>query len=77
MPIGPGKYDDLCTDVRERSKAHFAAVIIVGGELGSGFAVQGDMATQLALPDMLEKMARDIRQDIAAFMANPTEQDAS
>jgi hypothetical protein len=37
---GPGVYDDLCTAVRERAEAVFAAVVVIGGNRGSGFAVQ-------------------------------------
>jgi hypothetical protein len=64
MPIGPGKYDALCTDVRERSQAQGAIVIILNGEHGSGFAVQADAAATLALPRLLENLARQIRADL-------------
>ncbi len=40
MPIGKGKYDDLCTYVREKSKANAALVIVLGGEHGPGFSMQ-------------------------------------
>jgi len=40
MPDGPGKYDDLCTLVRERAGADGAIVIVFGGTLGSGVSVQ-------------------------------------
>lgn len=65
MALGEGKYDDLCTLVRERAKAHGAIVLVLGGEHGSGFSVQADLATQVALPDLLETMASMIRADIA------------
>jgi hypothetical protein len=64
MALGPGKYDAICTEVRERTKAQGAIVIIFHGEHGSGFEVQADLATQLALPDILEAMARQMRADI-------------
>jgi hypothetical protein len=58
----PGKYDDLCTYVREQSNAAAAVVIIVGGNQGHGFSVQAfaDMSSQL--PDMLEDIARRMRK---------------
>jgi hypothetical protein len=64
MALGAGKYNDLCTHVREQSDARVAIVIIVGGNKGSGFSCQGDDATVLLkVPDMLEEMARLIRAD--------------
>lgn len=38
MALGPGKYDDLCTYVREKAKAEGAIVIVYGGERGQGFS---------------------------------------
>jgi hypothetical protein len=39
-------------------------LIVIGGDKGNGFDVQADFATTLALPDMLEYMAREIRADM-------------
>lgn len=65
MPIGPGKYDDLCTLVRERAgmaaKGGGVIVIVMGGNRGSGFSCQADLATTLALPELLESVAAQIR----------------
>lgn len=61
---GPGKYDDLCTHVREAAKAQGAVVIIINGEHGQGFSVQGDIATLLHLPDMLDQVSAQIRRDL-------------
>jgi hypothetical protein len=62
MAFGPGKYDDLCTLVRERAKAHGAIVIVIGGEHGYGFSCQADLRTTLKLPEMLEDIAKQIRE---------------
>lgn len=62
--IGAGKYDDLCTYVRETAKADAAMVVVLGGDKGPGFSVQADPVWLLALPDMLEHMARQIRTDM-------------
>lgn len=43
MPLGPGKYDDVCTYVREETEASAAIVIVVGGKHGPGFSVQSDI----------------------------------
>lgn len=42
MPLGPGKYDDMCTMVREATGAQAVVVVIVGGSRGDGFSVQAE-----------------------------------
>ena len=61
MPLGPGKYDDLCTYVMEQAKAQGAIVIVFGGTQGSGFAVQATLGTHLTIPDLLETIAAEMR----------------
>jgi len=63
MALGPGKYDELCTLARERAKALAAVVIIIDGEHGSGFSVQGPAALTLDLPCILRLLADDIEKD--------------
>lgn len=60
---GPGKYDNLCTDVRERSGAVGAVVVIVGGQHGHGFSVQAPPELLASLPQMLEMVAKQMRAD--------------
>ncbi len=64
MPIGPGKYDDLCTLVREKAHAGGVLLIIFGGDKGDSFSVQADLITTLRVPDILEETARSIRKDL-------------
>lgn len=66
MAIGPGKYDDLCTLVREQAKARGVIVIVFEGDRGSGFGCQTDAPTLVHLPDILESIARQIRADTNA-----------
>lgn len=62
---GPGKYNDLCTYVREQSDAEMAVVIVVRGNKGNGFDVQTvDTEHLRALPGVLMEMALGIRQEI-------------
>ena len=64
MALGPGKYDDLCTYVREQADAEVAIVIVSRGNKGSGFSMQSrnqNMTTDL--PYILESMAAQIRKD--------------
>ncbi len=66
--IGPGKYDELATLVREKAKAAAVVVIVVGGSKGSGFSVQalGAVAADvtLRLASMLRIVAEQIEQDM-------------
>jgi hypothetical protein len=68
MPIGPGKYDDVCTLVRERVGiggdvlSGGVIVIVFGGDKGNGFSCQADAITTLKLPDILENVARQMRE---------------
>lgn len=63
---GNGKYDDLCTYVREQAQASAAFVIVVGGNKGSGFSVQTSLPIEmlLRLPDLLEDLAKRVRLDV-------------
>jgi hypothetical protein len=64
MTIGPGKYDDLCTTVREELEADGVILIVLGGIRGHGFSCQTDLNTMARIPDLLENMARQIRKDV-------------
>lgn len=67
MAEGPGKYDVLCTLVRDLSEARAALVIVLDGNKGSGFSVQvTDPFIFAGLADLLEETARQIRKDQAA-----------
>jgi hypothetical protein len=65
MALGPGKYDDLCTHVRETAKAEGALVIVVNGSNGSGFSCQAGLVTTAKLPTMLRIIADQIEADIS------------
>lgn len=64
MSIGPGRYDDLCTMVREQAKADATVIIVLNGKRGSGFSCQANLQAMADLPDILESMARQIRRDL-------------
>jgi hypothetical protein len=66
--FGPGKYDDICTLVRERVGITDATgggviVIVLGGNKGNGFACQADAMTTLALPALLEHVVHQMRAE--------------
>lgn len=60
MPLGPGKYDPLCTHVREQAGAAGAIVIVLNGVYGSGFSVQSTMDITAELSLMLREIADQI-----------------
>jgi hypothetical protein len=64
MPIGPGKYDNICTDARKQADADSVVLIVHNGILGSGFSVQtADPAFASNLPRLLRVMADEIERD--------------
>jgi hypothetical protein len=66
MPLGGGKYDDVCTIVSERvgitQHGGGVVVIVLGGNKGNGFSCQADLRTTMLLPDLLENIAKQIRE---------------
>ena len=64
MTIGPGKYDDLCSSVREHAGAAGAVLLVIGGSRGSGLSVQASAGVQMLLPELLEELAQTIRADL-------------
>ena len=61
--IGPGKYDDIATVARHITQAKGLVLIILGGAEGHGFSVQCDTATLMELPELLEQVASQLRED--------------
>ena len=61
--LGPGRYDDLCTHVREQAEAEGAIVILINGKHGPGFSCQGTLLALLQLPRVLREVADQIEQD--------------
>jgi hypothetical protein len=63
--IEPGRYDDLCTYVREQAQARSVIVIVIDGTRGSGISSQGAPTDLAELPAILEYAAADIRKNAA------------
>ena len=49
---------------------------MVGGNRGNGFSCQGDPATTMTLPDMLESVARQMRESVRCAEAQATNRKA-
>jgi len=60
MALGPGKYDDLATLVREQAAASGVIVMVIDGAGGSGFSVQASPSVTAGLPLLLRHMADEI-----------------
>ena len=61
--LGPGKYDELCTQAREHAQARGVLLLVIGGTKGSGFSVQADLETTLKVPGILRLLAAQIEAD--------------
>jgi len=70
MPIGPGKYDDICTEIRQRVNAQGVVLIIFGGNLGHGFSAQLDIYDTLKIPDLLRSVAQQIEDSFASDISS-------
>lgn len=67
MPLGPGKYDKECTEIREKTKAEGVVLIVFGGEDGMGFSCQVNAKIMFKLPEVFRIMAKQIEKDIGGI----------
>lgn len=65
MAQGPGKYDAACTAARELTGGS-VLLIVLGGKLGSGFAVQAEERYAAEMPRLLRAVADEIERDTGA-----------
>jgi len=59
--VGPGKYDDECTQARMSTGADAVILLIVGGNRGHGFSVQ---CVNEDLQNFLPMLLRDVALSI-------------
>jgi hypothetical protein len=71
MAIGPGVYDDLCTEARQSARAAGCILIILGGACGSGFSCQASPAATHELPAILRELADQIERDAPGIAPGP------
>ena len=55
--VGRGKYDKVCTLVRETLKAKGVILIVIDDVRGHGMSVQAPMAVQMGLSQILRLLA--------------------
>jgi len=60
MALGPGKYDDLATEVRKQTRAEGVIVLVFNGTKGSGFSAQLSPDLTLKIPEILRDIATQI-----------------
>ncbi|MFM0647022.1 hypothetical protein PQR14_22080 [Paraburkholderia bryophila] len=60
-----GAFDAACNHVKDTTQARCAAVVVIDGESGSGYSVIGPLDAQILLPDILERMAKTLRQQLS------------
>jgi hypothetical protein len=68
MPWGPGKYDDVATDVRTKTQAEGVIVLVINGNRGGGFSAQLTPAMTFAMPQILRDMADQIETTTVGAM---------
>jgi hypothetical protein len=67
IPAGEsaGLFDAACDHVRVLTQARCALVVVIDGELGSGYSVIGPLEAQVLLPDILQKIADTLRGQLS------------
>jgi hypothetical protein len=67
IPAGEsaGLFDAACHQVCEMTHARCAVVVVIDGELGSGYSVIGPLEAQVLVPDILQKMANTLRGQLS------------
>ena len=63
MAQGPGKYDDELTDVRTKTGAMNAILIVIDGDKGPGFSAQLTQEHMNKIPKILRMIADQIEAD--------------
>jgi hypothetical protein len=75
--IGPGKYDTEASEVMEATRAAGIVLLIVGGDRGEGFSVQGPLSLLVALPGMLREVADAVEADVSTMRLDDKPGEAS
>jgi hypothetical protein len=65
MALGPGKFDDLATIVREQASALGVIVVVIDAPAGSGFSIQATPEVTARLPELLRYLADEIERDLS------------
>jgi hypothetical protein len=62
--IGPGRYDDICTQAREAAQADGVILVVIRGKHGMGFSAQVTNSQWFKhLPTILRGVADQMEKD--------------
>jgi hypothetical protein len=61
--IGPGKYDELCLQIKESTQARGVLLVVLDGNQGSGAPCKMDAAVVSILPNFLRQVADEMERD--------------
>jgi hypothetical protein len=67
MAAGGGKYDEECTEIREKTQSKGVLLIVIDGIKGGGFSAQMTPEHMAKMPGVLRIVAEQIERD----MQNP------
>jgi hypothetical protein len=60
-PNSPGPFSELAQQVQAESGAACAALVIIQPDGNGAYSVSGPLEVQLAMPDLLEQVAKALR----------------
>lgn len=63
---GAGRYNEHATRIMQETGAQYVMVIVVGGAVGDGMAVQGQLEQIINTPGRLRRLATLVEKQIAA-----------
>ncbi len=70
--IGPGKYDQVCTDVRKHLRAAGVILVVCNGHQGSGFSAQLPIHLMRTMPKLLRDLAAQIEAESLTLPTSTT-----
>ncbi len=77
MAVAPGKYNDLCTEIRERFKADGVLVLVINGSRGTGQSMQMTPAHMLAFLSALEGIKDAMAEDLRTIIKDASAEGAA
>ena len=74
MALGPGTYDELVIQLNEQLEADGILLVVFGGARGSGCASTLPLHLLATVPEILERIAHEIRKDIESLRQTESKQ---
>jgi hypothetical protein len=64
LPRGPGSYGNICHKIHSEQHARSTILIIIEGDKGDGFDVEGELSEIHELPKFFRKIADALEADL-------------